>query len=162
MVNHEKQEPEGRKTRGKIQLGKSIKHREKSQVKVTDTAQKSDVDRSAQLSLLVARVQEAMLVGDSTKVQELLGRLEALKGENNAYVMRLKAFWYLKEGNYASARALLQLLLSKNKNDLEAGINMAILDIKTKHMETARKRLRKMRRLHEENTMIPRLLEKIS
>jgi predicted Zn-dependent protease len=77
-------------------------------------------------------------------------------------VMRLKAFWYLKEGKYTMARSLLQQLINKNENDLETGINMAVLDIKTNRVEAARKRLRKLRRLHEENTMIPALLEKIN
>ncbi len=119
------------------------------------------VDRSAQMALLVARLQQAMRRGDEQKVKTLLERLESIKGRSD-YVMRVRAFWYLKKGEYDMARPLLQQLIAKNEEDVEAGINMAVLDIMTNRLEAARKRLRDLRRLHEENTMIPALLEKIS
>ena len=119
------------------------------------------VDRSAQMALLVARLQQAMRRGDEQKVKTLLERLESIKGRSD-YVMRVRAFWYLKKGEYDMARPLLQQLIAKNEEDVEAGINMAVLDIRTNRLEAARKRLRDLRRLHEENTMIPALLEKIS
>ncbi|MBW2095139.1 MAG: tetratricopeptide repeat protein [Deltaproteobacteria bacterium] len=141
---------------------KPIHQRDLSQRKQMETTEVRTVDRSAQIGLLVARLQQAMRAGNGGEVKGLLERLENLKGKRSDYVMRLKAFWYLKEGKYDVARSFLQQLINKNENDLEAGINMAVLDIKTNHVEAARKRLRKMRKLHEENTVIPALLEKIS
>jgi len=49
-----------------------------------------------------------------------------LKGEDNSYVLKLKAFWRLKQNDYESAALFLNEVLGKNENDLEAGINMAI------------------------------------
>ena len=122
----------------------------------------SAVDQNAQMSIMVAKVQQAMRAGDERKVEDLLHTLESLKGKEDPYVMRLKAFWFLKQRKYGMARSLLEELLSNNEDDLDAGINLAILDIKTNHMEAARNRLRAMRRLHEDNTIIPAILEKIS
>lgn len=137
---------------------KALPHRPKQ----VDTPQVRTMNRSAQISLLVTRLERAMRADNRDDVKELLEKLEALKGEKSDYVMRVRAFWYLKEGKYDMARSLLQQLINKNENDLEAGINMAVLDIKTNHVEAARNRLRKLRGSHEDNTMIPALLEKIS
>ena len=113
------------------------------------------------MSRLVARFQQAVLGGDEKEAETLLETLESIKGKSD-FVLRLKAFWHLKRGRYQEARSLLQRLINKNENDLEAGINMAVLDIKTNHLEAARKRLLALRSLHEDNTLIPALLEKIS
>jgi hypothetical protein len=135
---------------------------ESSRAKGAEKAQVSAVDQNAQMSIMVAKVQQAMRAGDERKVEDLLHTLESLKGKEDPYVMRLKAFWFLKQRKYGMARSLLEELLSNNEDDLDAGINLAILDIKTNHMEAARNRLRAMRRLHEDNTIIPAILEKIS
>lgn len=138
-----------------------MKHASPSRPKHLKTTAMHTVDRSAQMGLLVERLQQAVRGGDEKEVETLLERLESLKGRSD-YVMRLKAFWYLKGGKYELARPLLQQLINKDENDLEAGINMAVLDIRTNHLEEARKRLRELRRLHGENTMIPAILEKIN
>lgn len=138
-----------------------MKHASPSRPKHLKTTAVHTVDRSAQMGLLVERLQQAIRGGDEKEVETLLERLESLKGRSD-YVMRLKAFWYLKGGKYELARPLLQQLINKDENDLEAGINMAVLDIRTNHLEEARKRLRELRRLHGENTMIPAILEKIN
>ncbi|MFZ0447944.1 MAG: tetratricopeptide repeat protein, partial [Desulfatiglandaceae bacterium] len=124
--------------------------------------QVSDMDRSAEVSRLVARIQEGMRGGDKAMVVDLLGKLESIKGPGNDYVMRLRAFWFLKQGKYDAARRLLKALLEKDDNDIEAGVNMAILDIKTNHVQMARKRLLRMRRNNEDNALIPAIMEKIS
>jgi tetratricopeptide (TPR) repeat protein len=159
---------EGEKTGDKMRtavaaqaMKKPVKQPSPPPSKHMETTAVHTVDRSAQMSLLAARLQQAVRGGDEKEVKTLLEKLESLKGKSD-YVMRLKAFWYLKEGKYTMARSLLQQLINKNENDLETGINMAVLDIKTNRVEAARKRLRKLRRLHEENTMIPALLEKIN
>jgi hypothetical protein len=168
-VKHAEQTQVDRKARVDIRTATLTRKPEKSsgqgeipRAKDAEKAQMSAVDQNAHMSIMVARVQQAMRAGDEREVEDLLGTLESLKGKKDDYVMRLKAFWFLKQRRYSMARALLEELVSKNENDLEAGINLAILDVKTNHMEAARKRLKAMRRLHEENTVIPVILEKIS
>jgi len=168
-VNHAEQPPASRKASEEIRTGTLTRNPEKSseqaetpRAKSTGKAQVSAVDQNARMSLMVARVQHAMRAGDEKEVENSLRTLESLKGKKDDYVMRLKAFWFLKQQRYSMARALLEELVSKNENDLDAGINLAILDIKTNRVEAARKRLKAMRRLHEENTVIPGILEKIS
>jgi len=164
-----KHSSEGGKTGEKIRTSllaqetkKSMKKSPPPRPKQMETPEVRTVDRSARVSLLVARLEQAMRAENRGEVKDLLEKLEKLKGEKSDYVMRVKAFWYLKEGRYDLARSLLHQLINKNENDLEAGINMAVLDIKTNHVEAARNRLRKLRESHEDNTTIPALLEKIS
>ena len=67
----------------------------------------------------------------------------------------------MKQGDYDSASSLLNSLLQKDENDLEAGINMAVIEIKTQRLDQAKKRLERLRDIYQENTSIPNLLQKI-
>ena len=120
------------------------------------------VNKSARISSLVARIQTDIRSGNKDKVEKLINRLAILIGAENDYIIKLKSYWYITQEDYESASSLLGAVLKKRKNDLEAGINMAILEIKTGRVDQARKRLQKLRKIYEENTIIPDLLRKIS
>ena len=120
------------------------------------------VNKSAKISSLVARIQPNIRLGNKDKVEKLINRLGLLIGPENDYIIKLKSYWYITQEDYESASSLLGEVLKKRKNDLEAGINMAILEIKTGRVDQARKRLQKLRNIYKENTIIPDLLRKIS
>jgi Flp pilus assembly protein TadD len=120
----------------------------------------ANIKKSARIGRLVTRVQQALRAGDVSRVETLLDELASLKGEESSYVIKLKAFWCMKKGDYDSAESLLNSLLQRNENDLEAGINMAILELKTHRLQQARKRLEKLRHVYQDNTQIQDLLDK--
>jgi Flp pilus assembly protein TadD len=64
----------------------------------------------------------------------------------------------MRQRDYASAASLLTRVLEKEKDDLEAGINMAIVEIKTHRLDEARKRLAGLREIYQANTLIPELI----
>jgi len=88
----------------------------------------------------------------------LIDRLTQFKGEESPYLLKLRAVWHMREGDYASAAFLLTSVLEKEKDDLEAGINMAIIEIKTHRMDEARKRLAALREIYQANTLIAELI----
>ena len=120
------------------------------------------VNKSAKISRLIAGIQTDIRSGNDDKVETLINRLALLIGAENDYIIKLKAYRYITQGNYERASSLLGSVLKKRKNDLEAGINMAILEIKKGRVDQARKRLQKLRNIYKENTTIPDLLRKIS
>ena len=98
---------------------------------------------------------------DGRRVEELLDRLEGLKGQGDPYVLKLRAFWELRQGDYLSAGSHLKRVLAKDKNDVEAGVNMAILEIKTNRLQDARRRLLRLKELYPDDNLITDLLKKI-
>lgn len=118
--------------------------------------------KTAKISQLVIRLQGAMIQGDDSQVKKLLPRLETLKGTNDPFVLKLKAFWRMKKGEYGKAADLLVKVLGENPNDVEAGLNMAIIEIKMGQFDKARKRLRALYERHNEDSQVLDLLRKIS
>ncbi|MBW1612454.1 MAG: tetratricopeptide repeat protein [Deltaproteobacteria bacterium] len=120
-----------------------------------------NVEKTARIASLVAKIQKSMGTGSSDQIEDLIDELALLKGEDNSYVLKLKAFWRLKQNDYESAALFLNEVLRKNENDLEAGINMAILEIKTSQIPEAKKRLARLREIYPENALIPELIQKL-
>jgi len=117
--------------------------------------------KSAEITRLVARLHKSIDRADDAQAEDLLGQLTALKGEDNIYVMKLRAFLHIRSQDYESAALLLEKVLKSDGMDLEAGINMAIVEIKTNRIQDARKRLAKLREIYSDNIFIPELMRKL-
>jgi hypothetical protein len=121
----------------------------------------ANVNKSAEIARLVARLHKSIDRADDAQAEDLLGQLTALKGEDNIYVMKLRAFLHIRNQDYESAALLLEKVLESDGMDLEAGINMAIIEIKTNRIQDARKRLAKLREIYSDNIFIPELMRKL-
>ncbi len=119
------------------------------------------VKKNSRICRLLSETQKSLLSKNDSRTESLLNELNSYKGQDDEYVMRLRAFWHLKRGRYDSAESLLDLLLQKDENDLESGINMAVLEIKTNRLDQAQERLERLRRIYADNTQIPSILKKI-
>jgi hypothetical protein len=119
------------------------------------------MDQQAQIARLVAAIQRSMECDDAARTIALLKELEMLKGRDNAYVLKLKAYWHLRNGDLAPATMLLNQVLRQNAEDLEAGINMAVVEMKTSQFKAASDRLSKLRQKYPDNRVIAELLQKL-
>ena len=135
--------------------------REKADKEDSEKIDFAKMEKSARICRLVATFREAILTKDNTRIETIINELALLKGERSDYVIKLKAFWRMKRGDYGPAYSLLNSLLQKNENDLEAGINMAVLEIKMNRLDQAGKRLERLRALYQDNALILSLLQKI-
>jgi tetratricopeptide (TPR) repeat protein len=122
---------------------------------------RANLERSLKISRLVDRIHKNIKASNISLTEKLLGELELLKGKENSFVLKLKAFFYLNRKDYESAEELLKKVLHTHKKDLEATINMAIVEIKTKRFQKAEKRLKGLRETYPENTTILELIEKL-
>ena len=122
---------------------------------------RANMRRSLDISRLIADIQQSMGASDHRRTQRLLEELAGLKGHDDPFVMKLRSYWYTQQGNLNRAAALLQEVLQYKPNDLEAGLNMAIIEIKTGQIRRADERLSRLRELYPEDTRIPELMEKL-
>ena len=122
---------------------------------------RANMRRSLNISRLIAEIQQSMQSSDSRRTEQLLRQLAALKGRNDPYVMKLRSYWYTQQGELDRAAAVLKEVLQRNPNDLEAGLNMAIIDIKSGRYRQANDRLARLREIYPEDTRIPELMEKL-
>jgi len=122
---------------------------------------RKDRMRTAKISGLIMRLQGAISEGNDVKVLKLLPELETIKGADDPFVLKLKAFWRMKQGKYDRAADLLGRVLEENPYDLTAGLDMAIVEIKTDRLAKARNRLKVLRSRYPDNEQIPDLLRKI-
>jgi len=164
-------QPVDRKQHGFEKLGKysspvkanfspKISEEKKLQEKVqTQRIHRTNLERSLKISRLVDKIHKSIKVGNIGQTERLFSELESLKGKDNIYVLKLRAFWCLNRQDHESAKKLLKKVLDTNERDLEAGINMAIVEIKTKRFQEAEKRLKGLMEIYPENTTISELIK---
>jgi hypothetical protein len=104
----------------------------------------ASLTREHHISQLIDKIKLSMASDNTEHTDKLFNRLERIKGASNSYVMKLKAFWYMQRGEFDLARPLLESVLSRNGDDKEAGVNMAVLEINSHQLPEARARLRKL------------------
>ncbi len=119
---------------------------------------KVNLKKAARVGRMVSKIEESMTAGDMDHAKVLIDQLTELKGEESPYLLKLRAVWHMRQGDYASAASLLTRVLEKEEDDLEAGINMAIIELQTHRREEARERLVRLRELYQANTLIPELI----
>jgi len=120
-----------------------------------------NVKKTAGIARLVSKAERSIDSGDFELANTLIGELELLKGKENSYVMKLRAVLYMRQGDLKSAASLLNTVLERDQDDLEAGINMAVIEIKTNRLDEAHKRLAALSEVYQANTTIPELIRKI-
>jgi len=74
-------------------------------------------------------------------------------------LLKLKAFWHIKTGEYNIAEKLLNDVLNINKDDLEASINMAVIDINQNRINQARERLHNLQQVYPNNSKILNIIK---
>jgi hypothetical protein len=115
--------------------------------------------KNAKIARLVGDIRLEMEHGSNEQIEKLFDELSTLKGRDNSYVLKLKAVWHIHNKAFERAEDLLKIVLSKNEYDQEAGINMAIIEIKTQHMQKAYERLKNLREIYPENIRIAEIIQ---
>jgi hypothetical protein len=119
------------------------------------------IDKNMKIARLVEKIQRSIGLLNDSYTQDLLDQLTMLKGENDPYVLNLKAFWSLRHKDYETTAAYLRKVLEQNEADFDAGINMAIVEISTNQLQAARKRLARLRKIYPDNVMIMEMIQKL-
>ncbi len=118
----------------------------------------------AEIEQIANDLDEAFQTKNKLKTDKLLVKLIhliLLKKEKSNYYLKLMAFKEIRRARYESAKRFLNKVLEKNKNDLEAGINMAVIEIKQTRYRAAKKRLIRLKELYPSNNEIDTLLNQL-
>ena len=119
----------------------------------------ANAKKNAKIARLIADIHLEMEHGNDEQIEKLFDELVALKGQDNSYILKLKAVWHIHNKEFERAEYLLKRVLSKNEADQEAGINMAIIEIKTQHIQRAYERLKNLREIYPENVRIAEIMQ---
>ena len=153
VIRHHKEIPAERKKGRK-------KDRKKDRKKVTLKKNKAGAD----IETLATDLDDAFRQGNNLKTDRLLTKIIHLilfKTNKSNYYLKLMAFKEIREARYDSAKKFLNQVLAKDKNDFEAGINMAVIEIRKHQYTAAKKRLTRLRELYPSNSKIDTLLDKL-
>jgi hypothetical protein len=118
----------------------------------------SNAKKNAKIARLVADIRSEMDRGDKDRVETLFDELAKRMGQNNSYVLKLKAAWHIRNEEYEDAADLLRTVLSRNGLDLEAGLNMAIVEIRTGKEENAYRRLEMLQQTYPDSIRLAEML----
>lgn len=118
-------------------------------------------EKGAKITLLVAQLEQMIYLGKTAEAEKFLQEIENSLGKNSIYLLKMKSFFHMKQHQNEQAASFLQQVLARDENDLEAGINMAVLEIMANKREAATRRLQRLNDVYPGNFDIQRLLEKI-
>lgn len=125
-------------------------------------ARRAALEKSARIGRLVHRIEMALAgsteAGDPSK---LLHQLARLKGEHHPYVAKLRAYYNFQRGEMALAENDLHKVVAAHPNDLEAGINLALIEINDQRYDKALARLKTLRKVYPENERIADLIKRL-
>ncbi len=119
------------------------------------------VRRQSQAATLAARLSRSMQTGDRAQVERNLKTLAALKGAGNPYVLKLRAYWAMRNSQYPAAEKLLNMVLENNAGDVEAGINLVVVEVDTGREQEARRRLGRLAEDHPDDSRVRELRERL-
>ena len=153
------------KAAAKIDTTKEIPEKSDTKSEIKITAEKkgnlSKADKKLKTDRLIRDIHQYIENFDNPGALQALDELTLLKGEENIYLKKLKAFYYIKNKEYKKAALFLNEVLSINEKDLEAGINMAVVEVGTNQRGAAIKRLKKLLENHPVDIRLPKLISQM-
>lgn len=113
------------------------------------------------IARLAAHTMEAIQAGDDAAASASLAEIEKLKGAQDIFVLKLKAYRMIQQGGLKTARDLLFQALALKPDDVEAGLNMAVIDMLEGRRDQARQRLTGLQARHPEVHTISAYLSRL-
>lgn len=110
--------------------------------------------RHLKITRLVDKIHSAIRTDEVEQAARLLEELVQLKGPKDPFVNKLKAYSYIQQSRLEEARILLMDVLSQDADDLEAGLNMAVIDIRSGRYKKARSRLTGLQAIYPEQDQV--------
>jgi len=116
------------------------------------------IEKGIKIASLISNIEESIQEKDYQETEQLIQQLTDLTHKDNPYLLKIKSFFFIKTGKDNQATEILQKVLAKDQNDLEANINMAIIEIKNGKIEDAHFRLVNLAKIYPENSTIQDLI----
>ena len=128
---------------------------------MTEQIRSEALEKSRRIGQLVRQIDGAIAAGNERRTEALVRELVTLKGAENPYVLKLRAYWHVHKQEYSSASILLKKVLAADPSDLEANINLAVVEINTDRLPQAEQRLLTLKEQFPENAQVSELLQQL-
>lgn len=122
---------------------------------------KEKINRQAAITRLVSKIEKSLGNGSMEQTEALLNELSDAKGDKNGYVLKFKAYLFILKKDYREAEQILDKILKENTNDVNAAMNMAVIEARTGRQASAQERLKKLSQRYPENMAVIELVEKL-
>jgi hypothetical protein len=107
-----------------------------------------------EIKYLVTQLKNTIHNENIPKTAELLQQLAQKAGKNSIVTLRMNGYWSLQQNMNQESRQFYQQLLMLQPNDLEANMNMVLLDVRLGNMDNAKNRLNKMTVLYPDSNSV--------
>lgn len=109
----------------------------------------------------VEAIESAMSIGDLPQARQALGRLDVLLPEESLTLLRMQA-WVAHAGDDAvSAEKLYRRIVERVPDDVNAGVNIALLDARRGDLQDARQRLTRLSGRNPRSMQVSRALAEL-
>jgi len=115
------------------------------------------VNRQAQVEAAVTELRKAAGTGNKTMAKRSLQQLGRLRGSNNPFVLKLRAFWLLSIKDYKGAEVVLGQVLDDQPDDVDAGVNMVIAQLSQGERRAAQRRAEQLISNHPDDPRVREL-----
>jgi hypothetical protein len=133
-----------------------------AELEAAEQARRAALEKSARIARLVRNIEQALAGSpEAGNPQILMAKLARIKGNHHPYVAKLRAYWNFQRGKYDLAEFDLKNVIAANPEDLEAGINLALIEIHDQRYHEAMARLKQLRHTYPENPQIADLIKRL-
>jgi tetratricopeptide (TPR) repeat protein len=136
--------------------------KKEAELEAAERARRAVLEKNAKIGRLVHEVEAALSGGaDEARIQGLLAALERIKGKDHPYMVKLRGYWLFRQRRFQAAEKEFSKVILVNPNDLEAGINLALIEIDQQDFTQALARLKALRKIYPENATIADLIKRL-
>jgi len=111
------------------------------------------------VGVLVGQIKSAIRSGNTEKLNGLFSSLEKQTSSDSTILLRLRGYAMLKQDNNVEAKSLYEGLLHQHPDDLEANLNMALLEVRLGQASQAVARLHRLSSLYPESKEVAKYLK---
>ncbi len=131
-------------------------------MEAAERARRAALEKSARIARLVREIEQAVAgAPNGGNPQTLLDQLAGIKGKTHPYIMKMRAYWNFKRGQYSVAEADLKKVIAVHPDDLEAGINLALIEIHDQRYREAMARLKRLRHTYPDQPLVADLIKRL-
>jgi predicted Zn-dependent protease len=121
------------------------------------------LEKQSRIQHLVQATQAALTHEpvDPERIEKLLDEVAQVKGADHPFVLKLRGYWLIKQERWESASELLTRVTAREPDDLEAGINLSMIEMRRDDRDAALVRLSRLRQTYPDNAQVCDLLRRL-
>ena len=120
-----------------------------------------DATDDAAVERAVAGMEAALAAGDPPAAHQAMARLEALLPAESLTLLRMQAWLAHADGEGAAAERLYRKIAERVPGDINAGVNIALLEARRGELDDARQRLTQLSGRHPRSPQVARALAEL-